>query len=96
HDSAPEKSAAVSPLSNDRNIVTPNNSDEFSFRDKNTFAFTSSVTKPQNDAPAQTSRPITVTPDKGKCVTGIVVYYSDSTYQTFIPDVEGKHPFMMH
>lgn len=90
-----EKSASVSQLTPDHNAVAPKGSDEFSFQDKNTFAFTPSVPKTPTDAQAQTSRPITVTPDKGKCVTGIVVYYSDSTYQTFIPDVEGKHPFMM-
>lgn len=37
---------------------------------------------------------ITVTPEKGKCVTGIVVYYSDSTYESFIPDPDAKIPFI--
>lgn len=37
---------------------------------------------------------ITVTPGKGKRVTGIVVYYDDSTYESFIPDPNHHHPFM--
>lgn len=37
---------------------------------------------------------ITVTPGKGKRVTGIVVYYDDSTYESFIPDPTHGHPFM--
>ena len=95
HNSDAEKSAPVAQLSTDRNTPSTKTSDEFSFQDKNTFAFTPSSPQAQPGSPVQTSRPITVTPDKGKCVTGIVVYYSDSTFQTFIPDVEGKHPFMM-
>lgn len=43
---------------------------------------------------ANESRPITVTPGKGKRVTGIVVYYDDSTYESFIPDPTHRHPFM--
>ena len=76
--------------------------DEFSFA-SNTFAFAGNTTsssaseppsspQPQNKQPLH--GPITVTPGKGKCVTGIVVYYSDSTYESFIPDPEAKHPFM--
>lgn len=49
--------------------------------------------EPKQQATAA-ARPITVTPGKGKCVTGIVVYYSDSTYESFVPDPEAKHPFM--
>lgn len=37
----------------------------------------------------------TVTPDKGKRVTGIVVYYDDHTYESFVPDPNHRHPFMM-
>lgn len=40
------------------------------------------------------TKPITVTPGKGKRVTGIVVYYDDSTYESFIPDPTHRHPFM--
>ena len=43
--------------------------------------------------PSQTPS-ISITPGLGKCVTGIVVYYSDSTYESFVPDPEGRHPFM--
>lgn len=93
-DSDAEKSGPIAQVPNDRGTVTPKNPDEFSFRDKNTFAFTPSVPNSPADPAVQSSHPITVTPDKGKCVTGIVVYYSDSTYQSFIPDSEGKHPFM--
>lgn len=81
----------------------PTDSEEFSFA-ANTFAFAGdSATVPPSAGPAASqprqdaqpsSRPITVTPGKGKCVTGIVVYYSDSTYESFIPDPEAKHPFM--
>lgn len=76
--------------------------EEFSFVG-NTFAFagnTSTTSAPTAAASSQPqsqqspTRPITVTPGKGKCVTGIVVYYSDSTYESFVPDPEAKHPFM--
>lgn len=44
------------------------------------------------DAPDEDS--ITLTPGKGKRVTGIVVYYDDCTYESFIPDPNHGHPFM--
>lgn len=47
-----------------------------------------------NMAQASQVNAITVTPEKGKCVTGIVVYYSDSTYESFIPDPDAKIPFI--
>lgn len=37
---------------------------------------------------------ITLTTGKGKRVTGIVVYYDDCTYESFIPDPNHGHPFM--
>lgn len=37
---------------------------------------------------------ITLTPGKGKRVTGIVVYYDDCTYESFIPDPNHSHPFI--
>lgn len=81
--------------------------EEFSFA-PNTFAFgnassstltpppTATVPKTSPEPVAETTqgRPITLTPNNGKCVTGIVVYYSDSTYESFVPDPEAKHPFM--
>lgn len=45
-----------------------------------------------NDPPAKDS--VTVTSGKGKRVTGIVVYYDDCTYESFIPDPNHGHPFM--
>lgn len=36
----------------------------------------------------------TLTTGKGKRVTGIVVYYDDCTYESFIPDPNHGHPFM--
>ncbi len=93
HESESEKSE-LTPQHSDQTQAPASSADEFSFQDKNTFAFTSPSAKPQNETPATNPHPITVTPDKGKCVTGIVVYYSDSTYESFVPDPEGKHPFM--
>lgn len=73
----------------------------------NTFSFSSnppaSQSTPSNIDISSPSAPstsengkdsITVTPGKGKRVTGIVVYYDDSTYESFIPDPNHRHPFM--
>lgn len=78
-------------------------SEEFTFA-SNTFAFAGNSTATATRQPDKTAapqqpstpaaHPITVTPGQGKCVTGIVVYYSDSTYESFVPDPEAKHPFM--
>lgn len=77
-------------------------SDEFSFG-QNTFSFSPEQPRNISTAPnipvenntmVQESKQITLTPEKGKSVTGIVVYYSDSTYESFVPDPDGKHPFM--
>lgn len=49
----------------------------------------------QSDAHGQEAgEPITLTPGKGKRVTGIVVYYDDSTYESFVPDPNHSHPFI--
>lgn len=54
-----------------------------------------SMDKPIEQQPKETSsRHITLTPEKGKCVTGIMVYYSDSTFESFVPDPDAKLPFM--
>lgn len=37
---------------------------------------------------------LTIPIGKGKRVTGIVVYYDDCTYESFIPDPNHGHPFM--
>lgn len=47
---------------------------------------------PQPSRPGSES--FTVTPGKGKRVTGIVVYYDDCTYESFIPDPNHSHPFI--
>lgn len=47
---------------------------------------------PQSSRSAAES--FTVTPGKGKRVTGIVVYYDDCTYESFIPDPNHSHPFI--
>lgn len=68
-----------------------------------TFTFASPAEPPVPPTPG--SRPaetpdtpdedsITLTPGKGKRVTGIVVYYDDCTYESFIPDPNHGHPFM--
>ena len=48
----------------------------------------------QGEGATSTPPSISITPGQGKSVTGIVVYYSDSTYESFIPDPEGRNPFM--
>lgn len=46
----------------------------------------------KNSSPA--SIPITLTPEKGKRVIGIVVYYDDSTFESFVPDPDHSAPFI--
>ena len=68
----------------------------------NTFTFaspteTSDQTQHNQTLPTQASEcdeAITLTPRKGKRVTGIVVYYDDCTYESFIPDPSHSHPFI--
>lgn len=63
-----------------------------------TLASTDSMEKPLNKksefAADQEAESITLTPGKGKRVTGIVVYYDDCTYESFIPDPNHSHPFI--
>ncbi len=60
-----------------------------------TFSFTPPpATHKEEFQPADEKDTITLTPGKGKRVTGIVVYYDDSTYESFIPDPTHRHPFM--
>ena len=42
----------------------------------------------------QDSNSFTLKAGNGKRVTGIVVYYDDCTYESFIPDPSHGHPFM--
>ena len=67
----------------------------FGYKDR-TFAFTDAAPENEDKEPMRDERQgaIPITPGQGKCVTGIVVYYSDSTYESFVPDPEGRHPFM--
>lgn len=44
--------------------------------------------------PPQSDTTPTSSSSKGKRVTGIVVYYDDCTYESFIPDPNHGHPFM--
>lgn len=67
----------------------------------NTFTFASPAeptsASDETDSPIQPEKDadsITVTAGKGKRVTGIVVYYDDCTYESFIPDPNHGHPFM--
>lgn len=65
----------------------------------NTFTFATPSTeaeKPAESTPSGDSSDdsITLTPGKGKRVTGIVVYYDDCTYESFIPDPTHSHPFI--
>lgn len=67
----------------------------------NTFTFASPAeptsTSDETESPIQPEKDadsITVTAGKGKRVTGIVVYYDDCTYESFIPDPNHGHPFM--
>lgn len=48
----------------------------------------------ENDT-VESGSAFTVAPGKGKRVTGIVVYYDDHTYESFVPDPNHRHPFMM-
>ena len=43
---------------------------------------------------AKPTPPLPKSSGKGKRVTGIVVYYDDCTYESFIPDPNHGHPFM--
>lgn len=58
-------------------------------KSKSTFVF-SDTESSDKDA----LRTIRLTPDVRKSVVGIVVYYNDNTYESFIPDPDGKHPFI--
>lgn len=82
------------------NPQTTSGSDRATF----TFGAPMSPARPQttqlNTSPSAVSsesepRPITVMPDKGKRVTGIVVYYDDRTYESFIPDPDQNHRFFL-
>ena len=67
----------------------------------NTFTFASpaeTISEGQSeDMPQEEEKPagsFTVTPGTGRRVTGIVVYYDDCTYESFIPDPNHSNPFI--
>lgn len=61
-----------------------------------TFEFANPDINPESkqDTNANKSETFTVQTGTGKRVTGIVVYYDDQTYESFIPDPEHLHPFI--
>ncbi|MBD5300491.1 MAG: hypothetical protein HDS17_03330 [Bacteroides sp.] len=67
----------------------------------NTFTFASpaeTISDGQSEEiPQEEEKPsgsFTVTPGTGRRVTGIVVYYDDCTYESFIPDPNHSNPFI--
>ncbi|TGG36697.1 MULTISPECIES: helix-turn-helix domain-containing protein [Bacteroidales] len=95
-ESQPEKTGTI------ESAEIQESSEEFSFGN-NTFSFSHQAatadphaSRPAQcvDAPMPQSKPKTTVQGKDRRVTGIVVYYSDSTYESFIPDPDAKHPFM--
>ena len=71
----------------------------------NTFTFASPTDSPaepleftqaisDETEAAKPTPPLPKSSGKGKRVTGIVVYYDDCTYESFIPDPNHGHPFM--
>lgn len=71
----------------------------------NTFTFASPTDRPaepleftqaisDETEAAKPTPPLPKSSGKGKRVTGIVVYYDDCTYESFIPDPNHGHPFM--
>lgn len=83
------------------NVVDDDSVNTFTFA---TPSIVSNSNQSENEARVDISREndtvesgsaFTVTPGKGKRVTGIVVYYDDHTYESFIPDPNHRHPFMM-
>ncbi|WP_290396110.1 helix-turn-helix transcriptional regulator [uncultured Duncaniella sp.] len=71
----------------------------------NTFTFASPADSPaepleftqaisDETEAAKPTPPLPKSSGKGKRVTGIVVYYDDCTYESFIPDPNHGHPFM--
>ena len=99
-DAETEFEFAESTDANPNTDVTSSKS-EFSFAntsdfDSFEFANTKDGTKQFEQKPNTETQTISVKPGIGKRVTGIVVYYDDQTYESFIPDPEHKHPFMWH
>lgn len=89
------------------NVNKPNRS-EFRFTDeeKEMDSIPDSTTYPQSKTfefanintdvkqPLSDDDTFTLKTETGKKVIGIVVYYDDSTFESFIPDPEHRHPFL--
>lgn len=70
----------------------------------NTFTFAAAPETQESENPLSLRQDDAVQPQggesepysagKGKRVTGIVVYYDDCTYESFIPDPNHSHPFI--
>lgn len=92
---------------NENNVEENQNRNSANPTSTNTFTFASPTDAPvseagfedtsdaDDDIPASASQEsLTIPTGKGKRVTGIVVYYDDCTYESFIPDPNHGHPFM--
>lgn len=80
-------------------IQTAPSTNTFTFASPAEPKMTTAEPETRNDEPAAkptavSDDSLTVTPGKGKRVTGIVVYYDDCTYESFVPDPNHGHPFM--
>lgn len=61
--------------------------------DANEYEAQASTIKDEDIATSEPAPP-SLNAGKGKRVTGIVVYYDDNTYESFIPDPNHGHPFI--
>lgn len=86
-------------FANTSNFDSQTSDDELSTtEDIHTFEFANSKNnaKQIEQEPNMQTQTASVKSGIGKRVTGIVVYYDDQTYESFIPDPEHRHPFMWH
>lgn len=66
----------------------------FSFETDDSFPSMSAATSADAPFRQEPSATMSQKGNNGKRVTGIVVYYDDNTFESFIPDPEHRHPFM--
>lgn len=78
--------------SNDSQMQSQPTNQTFSFAKSNTAHEEISEESDQPDPKNQGA--FASATSSGKRVTGIVVYYDDQTYESFIPDPDHLHPFM--
>ncbi len=91
--SSPDYSAAESTFSNTFSF-TPNSEPTIEVNHPTDTTHSEETTDSKSPSTDDDKDTITLTPGKGKRVTGIVVYYDDNTYESFIPDPSRSHPFM--